>query len=132
MQASAEQLSPLGVLVDIWSLDMFSSRLDAARLSYSSRPPRKEKLGTVMLSPNASVELQRTWQCHWGEFQTFEFECAKEANGEVLNGCEVDFWQGPKAPTRGWCYFLCCAVTLADLEMRVSGVTLTQRSSLGN
>lgn len=101
MQASAEQLSPPGVLVDIWSLDMFSSRLEAARLSYNSRPPRKEKLGTVMLSPNASVELQRTWRCQWGEFQTFEFKCAKEANGEVLNGCEVDFWQGPRAPTRG-------------------------------
>ncbi|THH13069.1 hypothetical protein EW146_g7116 [Bondarzewia mesenterica] len=110
LQSSAKQLPLAGASVDIWSLSMSSSRLDATRLSWTSRPSRREKLGMVMLAPNASVELERTWPCKWGEFQTFEFACAMDEKEGERRGCNVDFWQDPKVPSLG--------------------VTMTQRSSL--
>ncbi|KAH8109251.1 hypothetical protein DFH11DRAFT_1515854, partial [Phellopilus nigrolimitatus] len=123
--SSTEELPLQGVAVDIWTLDA-PTRLDAAHISWSSRPPRKELYETLTFFPNTSTTSDRTWKCAWGEFQTFEFACAQRGEQER---CNVDFWQSPKISTLGE---LVCLYSLKIIRLTVflPGVTLTQRSSL--
>ncbi|KAL5492818.1 hypothetical protein ACEPAI_4266 [Sanghuangporus weigelae] len=94
-----------GMLVDIWALDG-SSKLDASRLSWNSRPRRKLLLESVEFRQNVTISLRQNWFCKWGSMQTFEFVCSGQSQI-----CFADFWQNPK-----------------DSAL---GVTMIQRSTLG-
>ncbi|RPD52401.1 hypothetical protein L226DRAFT_259130 [Lentinus tigrinus ALCF2SS1-7] len=59
--------------------------LDVRKLSYSTRPPRKEKIATV--TPRAGEETPITrFPCAWGTLHTFEVACGSTSD------CLVDIW----------------------------------------
>ncbi|KAA1473545.1 hypothetical protein DENSPDRAFT_851685 [Dentipellis sp. KUC8613] len=86
--------------INIYTLST-ASRLDAATLSWSTRPQRTLVAGT-WLAANATASVL-SWKCAWGQYQTFEFAYSGSGPG-------LEFWQNPK--------------------VEKEGVTITQQSSL--
>ncbi|TFK86959.1 hypothetical protein K466DRAFT_586786 [Polyporus arcularius HHB13444] len=74
---------PLSTL-DVFRLDA-PKPLDVRKLSYTTRPPTKEKIATV--TPRAGEETPVTrFPCVWGSLHTFEVACSSASD------CLVDIW----------------------------------------
>jgi len=75
-----------GSKLDIYALDEPKS-INVQRLSWASRPPRRERVATV--EPKSGEEITVSWfACPWSSLNTFEIACA---DGQTVD-CMVDVW----------------------------------------
>ncbi|KAH9838985.1 uncharacterized protein C8Q71DRAFT_703475, partial [Rhodofomes roseus] len=71
--------------LDICALDV-SRQLNPRTLSWSTRPPCKNLVGTLRGGAGEEVRLPE-FSCKWGELYTYEVSCAAESPA-----CDVDVW----------------------------------------
>ncbi|TFY61698.1 hypothetical protein EVJ58_g4354 [Rhodofomes roseus] len=71
--------------LDICALDV-SRQLNLRTLSWSTRPPCKNLVGTLRGGAGEEVRLPE-FSCKWGELYTYEVSCAAESPA-----CDVDVW----------------------------------------
>jgi len=75
-----------GSKLDIYALDEPKS-INVQRLSWASRPPRRERVATV--ESKSGEEITVSWfACPWSSLHTFEIACA---DGQTVD-CMVDVW----------------------------------------
>ena len=74
---------PLSAL-DVFRLDA-PKPLDVRKLSYSTRPQRREQVATVTPRAGGETPVAR-FPCVWGSLHTFEVACSSSSD------CLVDIW----------------------------------------
>jgi hypothetical protein len=84
--------------LEIWGIDA-TDWLDISKLTYSSRPKRLSRLGSLQVRPNDTVSTH-SFPCPSDSIQSFEIFC-------ISPGCTVDIWQNRQLPPMGECFPTC-------------------------
>lgn len=80
------------VLLDVCELEWDTPReMDLKDISWSTRPPCRQQMGTFSATPGAEVSLPE-FPCLWGELRTIEVSCSSQ-NVD----CVVDVWSSQNA-----------------------------------
>lgn len=82
---SGEEGSSKSADIELSVLDV-SRPLDPSSISWSSRPPRRNVVGTLRASADEEVRLPE-FPCKWGSLYAFEASCAPDSPA-----CDVDVW----------------------------------------
>ena len=97
--------------IELSLLDV-SRPLDPSVISWSSRPLRRNIVGTLRASAGEEVRLPE-FPCKWGALYAFEASCASDSTT-----CDVDVWADRKG-TWGTCFsfYVCCARSVSTVQV---------------
>lgn len=76
--------SPSNVHLEIYALDT-TSKLDLGKLSWRTKPARSTHLGTLVATPNTTIELSAAFECKRATYVTIEVVCAAEDEDCVVD-----------------------------------------------
>ncbi|THU89927.1 hypothetical protein K435DRAFT_728711 [Dendrothele bispora CBS 962.96] len=79
--------------LDIWALD-WGKHLDFSRLSWDSKPPRKNYVGRLVASYGRTDETE-AFSCFSASYQTFEVTCAATSANCYVNAMRGGWERGP-------------------------------------
>lgn len=72
--------------IEVWNLTSSGRELDERKLSWASKPPRKELITTLSVAADSTHKSDEFWCGPSGSLQTIELLCQG-------TGCYIELWQ---------------------------------------